>query len=67
MFIFQMGFIFHGPNYTMAPKSLPITEYVAVIGQACSKLQQGEAEELRGESNPSLRKHTVPPTSPRKK
>ena len=58
----------HRPNCAVVPRSPPITEYVAAIEQACSKLQQGEAEELRGESNPSLRKHTVlPPTSPRKK
>ena len=51
----------HGPNYAVVPRSPPITEYVAAIEQACSKLQQGEAEELRGKSNPSLRKHIMPP------
>ena len=49
-----------GPNNAVLPKSPPITEYVAVIEQAWSKLQ-GEAEKLRGKSNPSLRKHTIPP------
>ena len=30
-----------GPNYAMVPRSPPITEYIAAIEQACSKLQQG--------------------------
>ena len=43
------------------PRSPPITEYIAAIEQACSKLQQGEVEELRGKSNPSSRSHATPP------
>ena len=56
-----------GPNYTVVPRSPPITEYIAVIEQACSKLQQGEGGELRGKSNPSSRSHATPLTSPGKK
>ena len=37
------------PNFVVVPRSLPVTEYVAVIEHACSKLPQGEAKELRGE------------------
>ena len=37
----------HEPNVAMVPRSPPITEYVAVIEHVCSRLQQGEAEELR--------------------
>ena len=33
----------------VVPRSPPTTEYIAVIEQACSKLQPREAEELRGE------------------
>ena len=34
----------HGPNFAIVPRSQPVTEYVAVIEHACSRLQQGEAE-----------------------
>ena len=50
----------HGPNYAVVPRSPPITEYVAAIEQVCSKLQQGEAEELRGDIK-SIIKKTHPP------
>ena len=39
-----------GQTMQWSLRSPPITEYVAVIEQACRKLKQGEAEELRGES-----------------
>ena len=45
----------------MVPRSPPVTEYVAVIEQACSKLQQGEAEELRGEVKSIIKKTYSPP------
>ena len=45
----QEKLLAHGPNFTVVPRSPPVTEYVAAIEHACSKLQQGEAEELRGE------------------
>ena len=44
----QEKLLAHGPNFAMVQRTPPVTEYVAVIEQACSKLQQGEAEELRG-------------------
>ena len=56
----QEKLLAHGPNYAVVPRSPSITEYVVAIEQVCNKLQQGKAEELRGESNPSLRKHTAP-------
>ena len=46
----QEKILAHRPNYAVVPRSPPITEYVAAIEQACSKLQQGEAGELRGGS-----------------
>ena len=45
----------------MVPRSPPITEYVAVIQHACNKLQQGEAEELRGEVKTTIKKTYNPP------
>ena len=40
----------------MVPRSPPVTEYVAAIEHACSKLQQGEAEELREEVKTIIKK-----------
>ena len=58
----------HGPNYTVVPRSPPTTEYIAAIEQACSKLQQGEAKELRGEVKAIIKKSWNPPlTTPGKK
>ena len=37
----------HGPNYTIIPRNLPKEEYTAAIEQACHKLKEGEADELR--------------------
>ena len=51
----------HGPNYAVVPRSPPITEYVAAIEQVCSKLKQGEAEELRGEVKSIVKKTCKPP------
>ena len=64
----QEKLLAHGPNYAVVPRSPPIAEYIAAIEQACSKLQQGEAEELRGKSNLSSRGHATPLlTSPGRK
>ena len=38
----QKKLLAHGPNYAVVPRSPPITEYIAAIEQACSKLQKGE-------------------------
>ena len=64
----QEKLLAHGPNYAVVPKSPPIAEYIAVIEQACSKLQQGEAEELRGEVKSIIKRSCNPLlTSPGKK
>ena len=52
----QEKLLAHGPNYAVVPRSPPVTEYVAVIEKACSKLQEGEAEELRGEVKSIIKK-----------
>ena len=51
----------HGPNFAMVPRSLPITEYVAAIEHVCSRLKQGEAEELRGKVKTIIKKTYNPP------
>ena len=50
----------HRPNYVVIPKSPPITVYVAVVEQACMKLKQGEAEELRGYLKAVIMKIHIP-------
>ena len=57
----QKKLLAHGPNFAMVSRSPPVTEYVVVIEQACNKLQQGEAEELRGEVKTIIKKTYSPP------
>ena len=56
----QEKLLAHWPNYAVVPKSPPTTEYIAAIEQACSKLQPGEAEELRGEVKSIIKKSCNP-------
>ena len=56
----QKKLLSHGPNYAVVPKSLPITEYIATIEQACTALQQGKVEELRGEVKATIKKIQPP-------
>ena len=48
----------HGPNFAVVPRELPILEYITAIEKSCSQLQQGKAEELRGEIKAMLKKIT---------
>ena len=57
----QEKLLVHRPNFAMVPRSPPVTEYVAAIEQASSKLHQGEAEELRGEVKTIIKKTYNPP------
>ena len=50
----------HGPNFAVVPRSPPVGEYIAAIEHACNQLQQGKAEELRGEIKSVLKKNQVP-------
>ena len=45
----QIKALSHGPNFALVPKEPPIGEYIVAIENACTKLHQGKAEELRGE------------------
>ena len=46
----------HGPNFAVVPRELPVLEYITAIERACSQLQQGKAEGLRGEIKAILKK-----------
>ena len=45
-----------GPKFVIRPKKPPVREYVAAVEQACSRLSQGEADELRVEVKKTLKK-----------
>ena len=55
-----MKLLSHGPNYAMVPKNPPIMEYIATIEKACTSLQPGKAEELRGEVKANIKKMQPP-------
>ena len=50
----------HGPNFMIIPRCPPKGEYIVAIEHACSKLNQGEAEELRVEVKNILKKTQMP-------
>ena len=56
----QEKLLAHGPNYVVVQRSPLIAEYIAVVEHACSKLQQGEAEELRGEVKSIIKRSCTP-------
>ena len=53
----------HGPKFAISPKHPSIGKYIAAMEQACSKLVQGEAEELRVEVEKALKKIQRPPVN----
>ena len=57
----QEKLLAHGPNYAVVPKSPPIAEYIAAVKQVCSRLKQGEVEELRGEVKSIIKRSRNPP------
>ena len=56
----QMKLLSHGPNYAMIPKNPPIIEYIAAIEKACTSLQLGKVEELRGEVKDNIKEMQPP-------
>ena len=50
----------NGPNYVIVPRVPPIGEYITAIENVCNQLQQGKAEELRGEIKTVLKKIQLP-------
>ena len=43
----QEKLLAHGPNIAVVPKEPPIAQYVAAVEHACTKLEEGKAEEFR--------------------
>ena len=56
----QIKALAHGPNYAIVPRSPPVGEYIMAIENACNQLQQGKAEELRGEIKSVLKNIHTP-------
>ena len=56
----QIKLLSHGPNYAVIPKNPPIIEYNASIEKACTSLQPGKVEELRGEVKTNIKKMQPP-------
>ena len=56
----QIRALAHGPNFAVVPRSPPVGEYIVAIEHACNQLQQGKAEELRGEIKSVLKKIQAP-------
>ena len=46
----------NGPNYAIVPRTPPVGEYITAIENVCNQLEQGKAEELRGEVKKVLKK-----------
>ena len=45
-----------GPKFSIRPRQPPVGEYIAAVEQACSRLNRGEAEEMRVEMKKALKK-----------
>ena len=45
----QIKALAHSPNFAIVPRRPPVGEYIVAIENVCNQLQQGKAEELRGE------------------
>ena len=52
----QERLLAHGPKFVIKPKKPPVGEYIAAVEQACSRLTQGEADELQVEVRKTLKK-----------
>ena len=45
-----------GPKFVIKPKKPPVREYIVAVEQACSRLTQGEADELQVQVKKTLKK-----------
>ena len=52
----QERLLARGPKFVIKPKKPPVGEYIAAVEQACSRLSQGEADELCMEVKKTLKK-----------
>ena len=50
----------HGPNYAIVLKDPPIIQYVAAIENACTKLEEGQADEFRVQVKAAIQKIQKP-------
>ena len=60
----QERLLAQGPKFAIEPRQPPIGENIAAVEQACSKLGQGEADELRLEVKKALKKTQNTPRVP---
>ena len=56
----QIKALAHDPNFAIVPRSPPVGEYIVAIENVWNQLQQGKAEELRGEIKSVLKKIHAP-------
>ena len=52
----QERLLVRGPKFVIRPRKPPVREHVAAVEQACSRLSQGEADELKVEVKKTLKK-----------
>ena len=52
----QERLLARGPKFVIKPRKPPVGEYIVAVEQACSKLSQGEADELCVEVKKTLKK-----------
>ena len=52
----QEKLLAHGPNFAVVPKDPPITQYVAAVENACTKLEEGKVEEFRVQVKSAIQK-----------
>ena len=50
----------HGHNFVVVPRNPPIIQYVAAVKQACTKLEQGNADEFRVQVKVTIQKIQKP-------
>ena len=52
----QERLLAQGPKFSIKPRQHPVSEYVVAVEQACSRLDKGEAEEIRVEVKKALKR-----------
>ena len=52
----QERLLAQGPKFSIKPRQPPFSEYVVAVEQACSRLDKGEAEEMRVEVKKALKR-----------
>ena len=56
----QEKLLAHGPNYAIVPKDPPVAQYVAAVEHACTRLEEGKAEEFRVQVKVAIQKIKKP-------